>query len=68
MPKPGQEERVDLPTIGPETIKKASAAGLAGVAVAAGRVLMAERGATIEAADQNGLFLLGQNLAAKPDR
>jgi DUF1009 family protein len=68
MPKPGQEERVDLPTIGPETVKKASAAGLAGVAVAAGRVLMAERGATIEAANQNGLFLLGQNLAARPDR
>ena len=68
MPKPGQEERVDLPTIGPETIKKASAAGLAGVAVAAGRVLMAERGATIEAANQNGLFLFGQNLTAKSDR
>jgi len=68
MPKPGQEERVDLPTIGPETVKKASAAGLAGVAVAAGRVLMAERGATIETANQNGLFLLGQNLAARPDR
>jgi hypothetical protein len=68
MPKPGQEERVDLPTIGPETIKKASAAGLAGVAVAAGRVLMAERGATIEAANQNGLFLFGQDLTAKSDR
>ncbi|MGH6865682.1 MAG: LpxI family protein [Methyloceanibacter sp.] len=58
-PKPGQEERVDLPTIGPETLRKAAAAGLAGLAVAAGRVLMAEREATIEAADETGLFLLG---------
>jgi UDP-2,3-diacylglucosamine hydrolase len=62
-PKPGQEERVDMPTIGPETVKKAAAAGLAGIAVAAGRVLMAEHAATIEAADQHGLFLLGVTLA-----
>jgi DUF1009 family protein len=63
-PKPGQEERVDLPTIGPETVRKAAAAGLAGIAVAAGRVLMAERPATIEAANQHGLFLVGETLGA----
>lgn len=57
-PKPGQEERVDMPTIGPETVAKAAAAGLAGIAVA-GQVLMAERAATIAAANQHGLFLLG---------
>ncbi|MGV1014742.1 MAG: LpxI family protein, partial [Methyloceanibacter sp.] len=68
MPKPGQEERVDLPTIGPETVKKAAAAGLAGVAVAAGRVLMADRDATIKAANKHGLFLLGESLSAKTDR
>jgi len=61
-PKPGQEERVDLPTIGPETVRKAAAAGLAGIAVAAGQVLMAERAATIEAANQHGLFLVGETL------
>jgi hypothetical protein len=57
-PKPGQEERVDMPTIGPDTVNKAAAAGLAGIAVA-GQVLMAERAATIKAANQHGLFLLG---------
>lgn len=57
-PKPGQEERVDMPTIGPETVTKAAAAGLAGIAVAE-QVLMAERAATIAAANQHGLFLLG---------
>jgi DUF1009 family protein len=59
-PKPGQEERVDMPTIGPETIRNAAEAGLAGVAVAAGHVLMAERTATIQAADEHKLFLLGE--------
>jgi hypothetical protein len=60
-PKPGQEERIDMPTIGPATVWRAAEAGLAGIAVAAGRVLMAERNATIDAANQNGLFLLGRN-------
>jgi DUF1009 family protein len=57
-PKPGQEERVDMPTIGPETVTKAAAAGLAGIAVAE-QVLMAERAAAIDAANRHGLFLLG---------
>jgi hypothetical protein len=63
VPKPGQEERVDLPTIGPDTVTKSAAAGLTGIAIAAGRVLMAEREATIAAADKDGLFLLGVNSA-----
>lgn len=59
-PKAGQEERIDMPTIGPETMHKAAAAGLAGVAVAAGHVLMAERAETIKAANEHKLFLVGQ--------
>ena len=59
-PKPGQEERVDLPTIGPETIKGAVAAGLAGIAVAAKHVLTADRAATIAAADAHELFIFGR--------
>jgi DUF1009 family protein len=64
-PKPGQEERVDLPTIGPETVRKAAAAGLAGIAVAAGHVLMAEPATTIETANQHGLFVVGETLAGR---
>jgi DUF1009 family protein len=67
-PKPGQEERVDLPAIGPETVKKAVAAGLAGIAVAAGQVLVAERDTTVDAANRHGLFLVGKRLAAKSGR
>ena len=66
-PKPGQEARVDLPAIGPETVRKAAQAGLAGIAVTAGRVLVAERSATIAAANEEGLFLFGQSWAGGPD-
>ena len=62
-PKPGQEQRVDLPTIGPDTVRKAAAAGLAGIAVAARQVLMAEHDATIAAANEHGLFLVGETLS-----
>lgn len=66
-PKPGQEERVDMPTIGPDTVHSAAAAGLAGIAVAARHVLIAERAATISAADAHGLFLWGQAFAPSRD-
>lgn len=58
-PKPGQDLRVDLPAIGPNTIENASAAGLSGVAVMAGHVLAAERSRTIALADERNVFVAG---------
>ena len=58
-PKPGQELRVDLPVIGPDTVENAAAAGLTGIAIAASRVLIVDRAATVAAADKAGLFLVG---------
>jgi UDP-2,3-diacylglucosamine hydrolase len=58
-PKSGQDLRFDLPTIGPRTIEGVAAAGLAGVAVAAGDTLIAEPQAMIAAADRAGLFITG---------
>lgn len=58
-PKPGQELRVDLPVIGAETVRRAAAAGLAGVAVEAGAALVIDAAATIAAADAAGLFVYG---------
>ncbi|MGH1465330.1 MAG: LpxI family protein [Cognatishimia sp.] len=58
-PKVGQDLRVDMPTIGPDTIEAAAAAGLAGIAVAAERVILLERVQTIAAAEKAGLFLYG---------
>ncbi len=57
--KPGQDRRLDLPTLGPETIRLATEAGLSGVAFEAGGTLIVDRPATIAAADAGGLFLLG---------
>ena len=58
MRKPGQELRVDLPTIGPRTVELAAKAGLAGLAIEAGLVLIAERDETVARAEREGLFLV----------
>lgn len=58
-PKPGQDLRMDLPAIGPDTVAGAARAGLAGIAVVAGQALLLERAETIAAADRLGLFLYG---------
>lgn len=58
-PKPGQDRRFDLPSIGPRTIAGAAQAGLSGIAVIAGGTIVAEPQALIEAADKAGLFVVG---------
>ncbi len=56
-PKPGQDRRVDLPAIGPETIRLAALSGLAGVAFEAGGVLLLDREAVVETAQRSRMFL-----------
>jgi UDP-2,3-diacylglucosamine hydrolase len=63
-PKPGQDWRVDLPSVGPATIEGARAAGLAGIVVEAGGVLILDRAGTVAAADAAGLFLWGREAQA----
>ncbi|HOP19548.1 MAG TPA: UDP-2,3-diacylglucosamine diphosphatase LpxI [Amphiplicatus sp.] len=58
-PKPGQERRVDLPTIGVETVRRAHAAGLGGVAIEAGAALIIDAEETREEADRLGVFVYG---------
>lgn len=58
-PKPIQERRIDLPTIGAETVRRCAEAGLAGIAVEAGAALILQRSETIAAADAAGLFIHG---------
>lgn len=57
--KPGQDLRADLPSIGVETLRRAQAAGLAGIAIEAGRSLVLERAAVVAEADAHGLFVTG---------
>jgi DUF1009 family protein len=58
-PKPIQERRVDLPTIGVATVRAAARVGLRGIVGEAGALLIIDRQAVIEAADSLGLFILG---------
>ena len=57
--KPQQDTRADLPSIGPETVRAAAAAGLSGIAVEAGRSLILNRPEAIAEADEAGLFIMG---------
>lgn len=57
LPKRGQDLRVDMPSIGPRTIEGAKRAGLGGIVIAAGGVLILDRDATLTAANKAGLFL-----------
>jgi DUF1009 family protein len=58
-PKPIQERRIDLPTVGAVTVEGAAAAGLAGIVAEAGATLIIDRSAVIAAADKLGLFVVG---------
>ena len=57
--KPGQEMRVDLPAIGPETVDRLAQAGLRGVAVEAGQSLILEREKTLRLAKFHDVFIFG---------
>jgi DUF1009 family protein len=58
LQKRGQEERIDLPTIGPDTVRHAVTAGLRGIAIQAGGSLVLDRAETVRLADEAGLFLI----------
>lgn len=57
--KPHQERRVDLPTIGVETVKRIAEAGLSGIAVEAGGSLIVDRKAVERAANEHNIFVVG---------
>ncbi|MCB9957258.1 MAG: UDP-2,3-diacylglucosamine diphosphatase LpxI [Rhodospirillaceae bacterium] len=57
--RPQQDDRVDLPTVGIDTIRAAAAAGLRGVAVEAGGAVLVDHDALVALADELGLFVVG---------
>lgn len=59
MKKPNQDSRIDLPTIGANTVINAHKAGLRGIAVEAGSALVVEKEKVIETANRLGLFVSG---------
>ena len=55
-PKPGQDRRADLPTIGPLTALLAAEAGLDGIAIQAGEVIVIDPEIVIEIIDAMNMF------------
>lgn len=56
-PKPGQDRRIDLPTLGPDTLRAVAAAGLGGVAFQAGGVICLDLPEMQQLAGELALFL-----------
>lgn len=55
--KKGQDQRFDMPTIGPDTIIALAQNGFSGIAVAAFEVIVVEKEKTIALAEENAVFL-----------
>ena len=58
LPKPGQETRADLPTVGPNTITQMQDAGLRGLAIDGRNTLLIDREETLRRADSADIFVL----------
>jgi UDP-2,3-diacylglucosamine hydrolase len=56
-PKPGQDRRADLPVIGPQTAMLAAEAGLTGIVIAAGGVMVIDQPQVVSILDGQGMFL-----------
>lgn len=59
LAKIGQDHRMDLPGVGPATVRAVAAAGLAGLAVDAHFATVINRDAVRTLADEAGLFVVG---------
>ena len=57
--KPDQDRRVDLPTLGPNTVQLAAEAGLAGIIADAGEAFVIDREETVRLANHYGMFIVG---------
>ncbi len=71
--KPEQDLRLDLPTVGPETVDRCQLAGIGAIALEAGRSQILSRAETIARAQANGIALGGFEAGAtssevKPSR
>lgn len=56
-PKVGQDARADMPTIGPKTVDAVVAAGLAGIVIDAGDVILLETERCVDLANAAGIVL-----------
>jgi len=64
-PKPNQDRRFDLPSIGPQTVESVTRAELAGIAVACDETVIADPEALVLAADRADIFVVSAPAEAK---
>lgn len=57
--KPQQDRKLDMPTLGADTVRLCAALGYAGIAAEYGGVLLADQDEMIELANETGLFVVG---------
>lgn len=57
--KINQTAKVDLPTIGPKTVKEAKKVGLAGIVIEAANTIILKEAETLALAKKNNIFILG---------
>jgi len=66
--KPDQDLRLDMPTIGPETITRCEATNIAAVALEAKRSLIVARAETVDLATRSRVAIVGLEAAQQLDR
>ena len=62
--KPQQDLRFDVPAIGPETVRVCTAAGIAVLALEAGKTLLLDKEEILRLADAQGLAIVGVEVGA----
>ncbi len=62
LKKVNQDGRIDLPTIGKNTIATLIKYGFSGVAIGAGEVLIVNKDEVVKEADKHGIFIIGMNV------
>ncbi len=60
--KPNQDLRVDLPTIGPNTIQRVVSLGMSGLVIESGKVILIDLPMVIKMANQGGIFIWSKSL------
>ncbi len=60
MPKLKQDLRVDLPTIGLDTLKDCKKANIKGIVVKSGQNIFLDKDSGIRFADRNNIFVIAQ--------
>lgn len=60
--KPNQDLRVDLPTIGPNTIQRAVSLGMSGLVIESGKVILIDLPKVIQMANQGGIFIWSKSI------